>query len=587
MLVAEQRRAAIAVAALMIVGMVLETLGVGLILPVLALMTQNDFAVKYPVLAPWLQRLGNPTGTQLVTGAMLVLVGVSVVKTVFLGYLAWQQARFVSTLQISLSERLFEGYLRQPYVFHLQRNSAQLIFNINTQSAGVVAAVQQSLMLGTELLVVVGVSALLLKVEPLGAVLVGSTLGLAGWAFNRFTRRRVLRWGEAFKHHDELRLQHLQQGLGGAKEVKVLGREEDFLTQFRQHTVDSARVGQRQTTLLALPRLWLELLAAIGLAALVIVMTGQGKPLEAVVPALGLFAAAAFRIMPSVNRVLSAVQSVRYYAPIIDSLHSELALLGAAEVPQRGKPLAFKEALTLDQVSFRYPRTEAVAVSGVSLSIPHGASVGFVGGSGAGKSTLVDIILGLLTPASGTVKVDGVDIQTGLREWQDQIGYVPQTIFLTDDTLRRNVAFGLRADQIDEAAVRRAIRAAHLDQFVSSLPLGLDTLVGERGIRLSGGQRQRIGIARALYHDPAVLVLDEATSSLDGATESGVMDAVGALRWDKTLIIVAHRTSTVEHCDQLYRIEHGRVLDHGETAAVLGRLRSPAGSPGAVKIAVS
>lgn len=587
MLAPEQRLAAIAIAALMMVGMVLETAGVGLILPVLALMTQSNFAVKYPELGPWLQRFGNPSGVRLITGAMLVLVGVSVVKAVFLGYLAWRQARFVKTLQISLSQRLFAGYLRQPYIFHLQRNSAQLIYITNTQSAGVAAAVQQSLTLGTELLVLVGVSALLVKVEPLGAVLVVSTLGLAGGAFYRFSRSRVLRWGKAYQHHEQLRLQHLQQGLGGAKDVKVLGREEDFLAQYRQHTTDSSRVSQRQTTLLALPRLWLELLATMGLAVLVLVMTEQGKPLETVLPTLGLFAAAAFRIMPSVNRILSALQSTRYSYPMIGTLRSELALLGETKAPERGQPFPFKGVITLDQVSFRYPGTEAVAVSGVSLSIPHGASVGFVGGSGAGKSTLIDTILGLLTPMSGSIKVDGVDIQRGLRDWQDQIGYVPQSIFLTDDTLRRNVAFGLRVDQINEAAVWRALRGAHLDQFVNHLPLGLDTLVGERGIRLSGGQRQRIGIARALYHDPPVLVLDEATSSLDGATEAGVMEAVRALHGQKTLIIVAHRTSTVEHCDQVYRLEHGCLVDSGETAAVLGRLGNRPLANGVVKTAAS
>ena len=298
-------------------------------------------------------------------------------------------------------------------------------------------------------------------------------------------------------------------------------------------------------------------------------MIWRGKPLEALLPTLGLFTAAAFRLMPSVNRVLAGFQSLRFTLPVVDTLHSEFRLFNATIAPKHGQPLPFKHALTLHQVSFQYPSTEAQALRGVSLTIPLGASVGFIGGSGAGKSTLVDIILGLLTPVSGTVKVDGIDIQTNLRGWQDQIGYVPQSIYLTDDTLRRNVAFGLPADQIDEAAVWRAIQAAQLEQFVNDLPQGLDTPVGEHGIRLSGGQRQRIGIARALYHDPRIMVLDEATSSLDTATEREVMEAVRALQGNKTLLIVAHRLSTTEHCGRLFRLEQGRLVEEGETSVVL------------------
>jgi ABC-type multidrug transport system fused ATPase/permease subunit len=319
---------------------------------------------------------------------------------------------------------------------------------------------------------------------------------------------------------------------------------------------------------MALPRLWLELLAVTGLAALVLAMIGQGKPLDALLPTLGLFAAAAFRLMPSVNRILTSLHSLRFSLPVIDTIYNEFRLLGATMAPQRGERLSFDSGLALDQVKFRYPAAEALALRGVSLAIQPGTSVGFIGGSGAGKSTLVDIILGLLVPASGSVTIDGVDIQTNLRGWQDQIGYVPQSIFLTDDTLRRNVAFGLPADQIDEAAVLRAIRAAQLEQFVNDLPQGLDTIVGERGVRLSGGQRQRIGIARALYHDPPVLVLDEATSSLDTTTERGVMEAVRALHGKKTLLIVAHRLTTVEHCDRLFRLERGRVVQEGSFAQV-------------------
>jgi ATP-binding cassette, subfamily B, bacterial PglK len=270
--------------------------------------------------------------------------------------------------------------------------------------------------------------------------------------------------------------------------------------------------------------------------------------------------------------LLGAMQGVRFSLPSIETLRHELLLLHHTDSPvTTNSPLA--TALTLEHISFKYPGTDRWALNDVSMTVPRGASVGFIGGSGAGKSTLVDIVLGLLTPVSGAVCVDGADIQTGLRGWQNQIGYVPQAIFLTDDTLRRNVALGLPDGRIDEPAVWRALHFAQLDLFAADLPDGLDTIVGERGIRLSGGQRQRIGIARALYHDPAVLVLDEATSSLDIHTERGLLEAVRALRGDKTLLVVAHRLSTVECCDRVYRLENGKVVDQGATAAVLASMR--------------
>lgn len=571
LLTAEQRRAAAVLLAFMFVGMVLETLGIGLVLPALALMTQDDLASKYPSILPWLEDLGNPNREKLVAIGMMVLVGVYAVKGLFLAFLSWRQAVFVYGLQANLSLRLFSGYLSRPYTFHLQVNSAQLIRNTINQVADITHVIQQGLMLVTEIMVLLGVSALLLAAEPLGAVLVVCTLCAAGWGFNRATRKRILRWGEARVLHEGLRIQHLQQGLGGVKDVKLLGREADFLAQYDFHNKGSARAGQYQHSLQALPRLWLELLAVLGLAALVLAMMGQGKPLQTVLPTLGVFAAAAFRLMPSVSRVLAAIQNTRYYLPVIDTLGSELQTLGQFESEISGRVLPFRSSLKLERVSYQYPSADAPVLRDISISIPRGDAVGFIGGSGAGKSTLVDVILGLLTPSEGAVTVDGVDIQTCLRGWQDQIGYVPQAIFLTDDTLRRNIAFGLPDVDIDEEAVWRALRAAQLESFVLELPQGLETVVGERGIRLSGGQRQRIGIARALYHNPSVLVLDEATSSLDAATERGVMDAVSAMHGDKTIIIVAHRLSTVERCDHLFRLEGGRVVEEGNAAVVLGK----------------
>jgi ABC-type multidrug transport system fused ATPase/permease subunit len=308
-------------------------------------------------------------------------------------------------------------------------------------------------------------------------------------------------------------------------------------------------------------------------------MLGRGVELTSIVPTLGLFAAAAFRLMPSVSRVLASVQAVRYAMPVINTLHEELKLAApepAIRTTDQGR--RFYREIRLTDVAYSYPGADTPALHGLTLAIKKGESVGFIGSSGSGKSTLVDVILGLLPPSNGSVLVDGQDIQEQLRTWQDQIGYVPQSIYLTDDTLRRNVAFGIPDEHIDDAAVQRAIRDAQLEEFVGGLPNGVESIVGERGIRLSGGQRQRIGIARALYHDPSVLVMDEATSALDATTESGVMEAVTALRGSKTILIVAHRLTTVGQCDRIYRLESGTVVAEGVPAKMLDTSKAAASS---------
>lgn len=572
-LTSPQRKSAIVLLILMFVGMALEMLGIGLVVPAIALMVQGNFAARYPAIEPVLRWMGNPEPRVLLVGVMFSLTGVYFVKNLYLGFLAWRQARFSFGVQAVISQRLFSIYLHQPYTFHLQRNSAQLIHNVTGKVSdfifNILIPVTNFL---TEGLVLLGITALLFVVEPQGAAAVVLVIGGAAWAFQRNARRRVMRWGEAHQHHEALRIQCLQEGLGGAKDVKLLGREADFLARYELHNTMSSKTTQYQIVLQQLPRLWLETLAVMGMAILIFVMMSQGHSLSDIVPVLGLFAAAAFRLMPSVSRVLGAVQAMHYGRAAVNALYAELQF--DTPVPQMQNDdgaVAVHEEVRLADVTYTYPGVHVPALAQITLSIKKGESVGFIGPSGSGKSTLVDIILGLLTPGAGQVIVDGQDIRGNLRAWQNQIGYVPQSIYLTDDTLRRNVAFGVPAERIDDEAVRRAIQSAQLEEFVNSQPEGLETVVGERGVRLSGGQRQRIGIARALYHDPDVLVLDEATSALDTATERGVMQAVTALHGNKTILIVAHRLSTVEQCDRLYRLERGIVVEEGEPSTMIAR----------------
>jgi ATP-binding cassette, subfamily B, bacterial PglK len=560
-----QRRGALVLLGMMALGMVLETLGIGLVVPVIALMTQPNLTDGYPWLEPVLAAVGHPTQERLVVGAVGVLVAVYLVKAVYLVVLAWRLNAFVFDVQANTSRRLFGGYLRQPWPFHLQRNSAELIRNATSETTLLTHEVLlPGMKLVSEGLVVLGIAAILFLIEPVGALIVMTILGGAAWGYQRLTRRQVLLHGQARHRHEAKRIQHLQQGLGGAKEVKLLGREAQFLAEYDHHNSGFARAGRWHNTLLQFPPLWFEVLAMAGLLGLVGAMVAQGKGMAALLPTLGLFAAAAFRLMPSANRVMDGIQKLRYGHAVVQTIGAELALLEEpAPRPTARVSEAFRREIRVEGVRYRYPGAPSDALAGVSLVIPRGAAVGMIGDSGAGKTTLVDVILGLLEPTAGRVLVDGADIRDDLRGWQDRLGYVPQSIFLTDDTLRRNIAFGLHDEAIDDAAVARAVRAAQLEAFVALLPEGLDTQVGERGVRLSGGQRQRIGIARALYHDPPVLVLDEATSSLDAGTEQSVMQAVEALHGEKTIIIVTHRTSTVVHCDRLFRIDGGRIVEEG------------------------
>lgn len=556
---AGQRIASLGLLVLMIVSMVLEMLGVGLMVPALAAMTLDD-APPSPLAAATLVRLGNPTKQQLIVGAFLSLFVIYLAKTFVLLVSAYLQCHFISRIQTGLLRRLFSNYLHQPWSFHLERNSADLtrtmeeVNNFSQLCSTMLASVSDSLVL-------VGVVAMLACFEPLGTLVAGVTLLIAMQMLDWIVGKRMQRWGGRRFEVAALVGRRVDQGFGGVKDVKIRGREDYFVDQYDRHARVVSDLSVRHIVMTQVPRMWLELVAVSTLCVLAGTMLWQGRDSRDMVASLGLFATAAFRLIPSVNRIAMAAQNFRFNECGLDALQRDLDLPNAH--PSATRTLVFGQAIALEGVSFRFSNTSTPALQGVTISIPHGKAIGIVGGSGAGKSTAVDVLLGLLEPSEGRVTVDGIDIRDNLRGWQDLVGYVPQSIYLCDESLRDNIAFGVPPEEIDKQSLERAIRAARLEDFVASLPDGLSTVVGERGVRLSGGQRQRIGIARALYHDPQVLVLDEATSSLDTTTESEVMEAVNALHGVKTLVIIAHRLSTVEQCDVVYRLEQGRVVSAG------------------------
>ena len=553
----------------MLIGSVLETVSLGLIVPAMGALTNPEYLEKFPRLN---ELLGLPSPGQLVAISMGLLVVVYLAKSAFMIWSLWIQKGYSNTVSNRIGRHLFDVYLQQPYEFHTQRNSALLVRNSQNSASMLAGIIDPTLGILADTLVTIGLFGLVMLLEPVGTLVTIVSFGISAVTFRRFTNERIRRWGAAQNHHKGMMLKHLQQGFGGVKDLKVLGREGFFVDRYSDELDANASVWRRFTLAQVLPRIGLENLTVIGLALLVSTMVFAGYDSTHILPIIGLFGAAAFRLLPAVNRTISNLQTIKWNQEIAYELYDDLKL--PIEQKQIGnQSRSTFESINFSNVSFGYVGAVQNSLQDISLQISHGEAVGLVGPSGSGKSTLVDVLLGLLAPQSGEVRVNGLPIREKLDIWRTTVGYVPQTIFLIDDSLRRNIAFGLPNKEIDEKCVEQAIELAQLKDFVAGLPDGLETVVGERGVRLSGGQRQRIGIARALYNQPEVLVLDEATSSLDTETEQGVMQAVQALQGTKTVIIVAHRLSTVEYCDRLYRLESSRIVDEGTFEEVMNRSR--------------
>ncbi len=544
--------------------------GLGAILPIMKILVDSDITKEYPWLVPYLEKIGNPDRYQLIWYMMSSILVLYLLKSLFLIFLGWRQASFSANLSASLSEKLFSGYLGQPYTFHLNRNSAQLIRNIQNETNLFIAVSISAITVSIEFTVLIGVAIALFYVEPAVALFVSLFLGISSFILIRLSKNKLKVWGSERQMHDGLATQHLMQGLEGVKEVKLLGLEDFFLNKFNFHNYKRAFIYTRQITLQQVPRIFLEFLAILAMTGLILFLNSKQTASSNFVPVIGVFIAGAFRMIPSANRILSALQVIRFNKPVIDLFYTEFKNIDKASTTSNTNPHISSEvkkvfkSLKVESITFHYPNTDSHALNNISFEISHGEMIGFVGSSGSGKTTMVDVLMGLLEPQQGKVFVNENSIASNTREWQNLIGYVPQNIFLTDDTLRNNIAFGIPENKIDQTKVQNALEAARLNTFIDSLPEGLNTKVGERGVRLSGGQRQRIGIARALYHNPSVLVLDEATSALDTVTEREVMDSVKQLKGTKTIIVIAHRISTILSCNRIFVLEKGKLENVGK-----------------------
>ena len=558
------QRKFILLVALIIVSTLIETASIGLVVPVLGMISDPSNSNFHPYVQKCFDWIAGRSGIGLIYSSSLILILAFSLKFISSLLLSWKEGKFSFDLQRDLSRRLFSGYLKRPYLFHLQKNSAELVRNITIEVGQFTFnATLPAVTLLAEVMLLTAVVSLLIWIEPVGAIAAIIIIGFGIGLINLFTRRRLAYWGVNRQKSEGLRLQYLQQGLGAIKDVMLTGRQNFFIAQFNEQNFTASKMSQNHLFAKAVPRLFIEWLAILAVASTLIILSIRGTDLKQLVPKLGLFAAAAFRLLPSVNRIVGSLQSLRFCSPVIRLIYDELEELKQEEprfvsISHDSGGLGLAD-IRLANIGFAYPQVQHSVIKDVSFSVRAGSFVGIIGESGGGKSTLIDIILGLIRPDSGQVLVGETDIQNCITSWQSCIGYVAQTIYLTDDTLRRNIAFGFPEDQIDDVAVHRAAKAAQLEDFINSLPEKFETKVGERGVRLSGGQRQRIGIARALFMNPSVLVLDEATSALDMGPEASIMKSVSEFKGTMTVIIATHRIATLADCDAVYRIENCRL----------------------------
>ncbi len=560
---APTRRGLWGAALLMGVATVLEMAGVGLLIPLFqVLLAPDTLAQTVPVLGAILaDRLADDfAGT--VLGLCLALGVFFVLKAVILGLIGWHESQFVLQRQAAFAERLLGFYLSRPYESLLGRNSAELVRNVTLLSMRLfVKGLLPIVQLATETLSAVGVILMLMLIDPVLTLGVGGIMVAGVGGFYLVMRGRLYRWGQITLAHETQALKWLNQSLGAPKLIKLWGLEDYFREHFAQPTQLKARSTALSLVAPTWPRLYLEAVAVVALLAVIAVMVaGRGQSPAQIFPFLGVLGVAALRLLPSASKIVAAISLLRENRSTVDILMAEgMAGYVPASASIQTHPLSLHRDIRLDAVDYTYPGAETPSLRNVSLLIPAGSSLALVGRSGAGKTTLADLLLGLLSPSSGQILVDGLNMADNHVGWQRQIGYVPQDVYVLDDTLARNVALGCDDDQIDSDRLKQVLRLARLDQLVDSLPGGIQAMLGDRGAKLSGGQRQRIGIARALYRDPAVLVLDEATSALDSETERDISDAIAALSGRLTVVIIAHRLSTIRHCDMVALMADGQL----------------------------
>jgi ABC-type multidrug transport system fused ATPase/permease subunit len=569
LLTSDEKRKAIILLCMILIVALLEMIGVASIMPFMAVLTnpdviQTNFILKN--LFKFSKNIGVENNNQFLFMLGILVFLLLVTSITFKALTSYAQLRFTYMRQYSVGKRMVEGYLHQPFSWFLNRHSADLGKNILSEVGQVVnKGLNPCLNLIQQILVTVALLSILIIVNLKLALIVGITLGLAYSLIYLFTHGLIGRIGKERLKASELLFVTLSEAFSAIKEIKVGGVEKNFVNRFSDPANNLAKSQALLGLISSLPRFALEVIAFGGIMLVILYLIAQSGNFNDVIPIIALYVFAGYRLMPALQGIYNSVAQIRYIEPALDALYKDLINLKSATLVQDKSRLIFKKGITLKNIFYQYPKSQKMVLKNINFSISVSTKIGIVGTTGSGKTTIVDIILGLLEVQKGDLKVDGKLIdKNNLRSWQNSIGYVPQNIFLADDTVSANIAFGVEDKKINQESVENAAKIASLHKFViNDLPQKYQTTIGEKGIRLSGGQRQRIGIARALYHNPKLLILDEATSSLDNLTEQAVMEAVNNMSKDTTIIMIAHRLSTVKECDNIIVLENGELKQQG------------------------
>jgi ABC-type multidrug transport system fused ATPase/permease subunit len=557
-----QRKLLVFMLLMMLVGAGLETAGTSLLIPFITIAMEPDSVFQNEYLKYFYDLMHLTSVNGFLVMLSIVLSAVFVLKNIYLYFMYYVQYRFIYNGQFNTSRSLFKDYVRRPYEFYLDASTPVVMRHIMSDVNGSYNLLLTFLQLFTELFIFAALLVLALVYSPTMTLVMCAVLGIILLANKMILGPILRRFGHEVQTNSALTTKWIMQAVNGMKETKVLNKERYFVEQYEKSADKLNTIQKRQNSMQNIPRLMIETVCMCGILLVMAVFLSIGNNLNEMITQLGVLAVVAIKLMPSANKLSTYINNIAYYEPSLTAVEDIIIRSHQKDVDtdilflkKEIEPMDFSKEVKLENITYRYPNTEVNILENASVSIPIGKSIGFIGPSGAGKSTTVDILLGLLEPQKGKVTVDGIDIRTNLPGWYARIGYVPQMIFMLDDTIRNNVAYGVDEKDIDEEQVWYALREAQMDEFVRGLPDGLDTSIGERGVRISGGQRQRLGIARALYTEPEIMIFDEATSALDNDTESAIMEAIERLHGKKTLVIIAHRLTTIEKCDAVYRVE--------------------------------
>lgn len=546
----------------------LELVGVSAIMPLVNIIVDSTSIYNNKVYYAIYSYFGMNNEKQFVMLMTISLIFVYIIKNMYIVIMYYFQFGFTYNYQRSLAVRLTNCYMKQPYVFHLSKNVAELQRNVIDDVTMFFQAVLGIIQFITEILVSLLLVAYLLYIDKSITLAIMIFLLFFAIAYLKLFKNKSVKWGEENRYTNVIRNKWIRQSFEGIKEIKIVNREQFFIDKVDKYYKAFANATKKQQLISNIPRPLFEAACVTAFLSVITLKIAKGVNLNYFLPVISAFAIAAFRLLPSFGRITAAVNSIAFNYPAVNALYNDLVeadkLNYKDEHIESDVELSFSHEILVNNLTFKYPSSEKTILDNVSLCIPKNKSVAIIGASGSGKTTLVDVILGILQPISGSVMTDGIDIYSNINKWHEYIGYIPQMIYLMDDTIRNNVLFGFTDDIDNEEKVWEALEEAQLKSFVEGLEDGLDTVIGERGVRLSGGQRQRIGIARALYNDPKILVLDEATSALDNETENAVMEAIDGLHGRKTMIVIAHRLSTIKNCDFVYIVEDGKVIENGK-----------------------